>query len=239
MREARVLYEQPAKRKSTLVCFDFDQTILNEHSHNQIKCKQLSNFSEHIEADYLGELINQEPDGVFKNREKLLETFNLFFEQGHNIAITSFTEYKSLIIPVLKFLGLSKEQLSKIHVEAWLPKTQDYMSKFGKNGHIRKAMDHFKVNEYQLVMLIDDSINNIEIAKHNNIKTVLVSTKHNPDPAYLDESVKLGEELIKQATAKDNEPEVLTSKEKNTSWVARENVRNYNQLGSNQLGLNL
>ncbi len=184
-------------RETSLVCFDFDWTILNGHSHNVLADAKIKAGEEKA---FFNMIFPQSDEKYFQNKKLLLETFNVLFNQGHNIAITSFTHYPKIIIPSLERLGLTNEQLERIYVIAWLPETNEIAIVFGKNPHIEKAMKHFKVAHNELVILIDDSATNIEAAKKYKFKTVLVPPGINPpNHSYLSDAIKIGKEIADEA----------------------------------------
>jgi FMN phosphatase YigB (HAD superfamily) len=212
----------------SLVCFDFDQTIVNGHFHaalsnlgfTQIASKngviadgKPINESTKLNYDYdnkgvadAAKSLLESGDG-FKNKEKLKETFDTFFEQGHNIAITSFTKYPDVIKPTLKELGLTDDQLSKVHVVGGFP-SDGANSINGKKEHIDAAMEKFGVKDYSKVMLIDDSGRNIAAAEKIGIQTIQVPGEMDPDPRYLEEAISKGNTLktgeVSKASSIDN-----------------------------------
>jgi len=175
----------------TVVCFDFDETLVNGHFHNALS---QSGVYPGQGAKHVPELINAY--GI-KNREKLLQTFQTLISEGHNIAITSYTLYPEIVKPTLKAIGLRDDQIEKIHVEGFLPKNQLQ----GKGEHMKKAMKHFGVTNKAHALLVDDSENNIKKAKDEGYQSVNVPKTPNPNPEYLNTTLSLASQMKGQYIA--------------------------------------
>jgi len=205
--------EKPAKeslKSKTLICFDFDKTLVNGHFHSALQNQGLApadasgkglmvvgqdtpknpeyNSNDVVKA--AKDLLDNPETGI-KNPEQLKQTFDKMLAQGHAIAITSFTQYPDVVKPALQVIGLSDEQISKIHIIGGFPSHgKPDNSPDGKKEHIDKAMELAGVEKgnYKYVMLVDDSANNINKAREMGITTIEAPKGINPNPKYLQEA---------------------------------------------------
>ncbi len=205
-----------------LACFDFDETIVNSHFHSEMGkagLKPAGNFnsvlvagqdqpkSDQYDAAAVqkeAEKLLQDPQKGIKNKEELLTTFKTLLKDGNEIAITSFTQYPDVIKPTLKEMGLTEEEVSKIHIVGGFPSHgQADSSPDGKKEHIDKAMElaGIKPGDYGRVMLVDDSVNNINKARNIGVTAVQVPKGVNPNPSYLNDAVDQANGLTKALQA--------------------------------------
>ena len=143
--------------KQYLFCWDFDQTIIKGHLHTFLQEMGVApgEASEIIVKKFL-----DNPDNGLKNPVMLLNFFRLAIENNHKIAITTFSAYPEVISPTLRILGLLEEEIIKIKIISGPPINKE----LGKLEHIEKAMSFFHIVEKSDVYLIDDSIENYQLA---------------------------------------------------------------------------
>lgn len=140
------------KSISRLFCFDFDNTIVDGHFHNALY--DMGVASGKASPEQIALLLNKH--SIF-NEELLLKTFRTILNNGHHLAITTWSEYPEVIAPTLQKLGLTEAEIAQIHIEAGIPASLELR----KSTHIAKAKQHFGVNDNQHVFLIDDDEDNI------------------------------------------------------------------------------
>ncbi|MDX5462512.1 MAG: hypothetical protein O7157_03065 [Wolbachia endosymbiont of Tetragnatha montana] len=113
-----------AKGNNTLLIFDFDNTITNEHMHNA--------FSRSSKSDFVSTQNNVVTDtdikdflkntGGIKNEEKLKFVLQFAISKGIEVNIASYTGYPTAVKKVVEdYLGLSKEQADSISVFGGFP----------------------------------------------------------------------------------------------------------------------
>lgn len=89
---------------------------------------------------------------------------------GDCIAVVSYSNYPNIISRFLQDkIGLDVDQLKQIPVIAYLP-SQNEQDFYGKNNHIKKAMDEFGVKDkmedlHKAMIFVDDDLNNCDLAK--------------------------------------------------------------------------
>ena len=113
------------------------------------------------------------PDIGLRDKQELKKAFESILGQGHQIAITSFTKYPDAISTALEELGLTKVQLEGINIIGGFPKG-GARDPNAKTEHIEKAMELSGIKNKHNIVLIDDSIKNINHAKKQGISTVHV-----------------------------------------------------------------
>lgn len=147
---------------------DFDFTIAQGHTHNTIaryyKTITGPNPKWHPdEQQDQWQLVKHIPP-VFSANYSWKAVFTALLNAHHHVAIASFSSYPHIIAFYLgQNIGLTEDQLSKIHIEAWLPVNP---ASDNKNQHIANILQHFNFKaEPKNVIFIDDSKINTEAAK--------------------------------------------------------------------------
>lgn len=118
---------------------------------------------------FVGSLLDNEPTGP-KNPENIKSLISSFLARGDHVAITTFNEYPEVIEPILKKIGLTEEEIAKIHVVAFLPEDQGQ----GKGAHLQIAMEKSGIENKHQVYLVDDDENNCKLAKREGYNPILV-----------------------------------------------------------------
>ncbi|WP_218813891.1 hypothetical protein [Rickettsiella endosymbiont of Dermanyssus gallinae] len=144
-----------------LIAIDFDHTIVNGQTHMKImlsketdkdrQCDQIKNFQ------------------VIGEQNEWKHIFETLIKEGHAVCIVSFNNYGHTIPRFLEEkVGLSHEEVEKIKVVSWLPK---HPKTANKNQHLRQAKKIMNFHgKNSQVILIDDSKNNLEVARKKNIR---------------------------------------------------------------------
>ena len=162
-----------------LFCFDFDQTIVKGHFHHllTVERNKITSSGKNKKFDVVNHtkvLLNDSSVGL-KNPDKLKEAIQLALQNGHHVAITSFTSYPETFIPTLEKLGLSKDEIDLIPGISGFPASNNV----GKNDHIRQAMARFGINNNKSVWLIDDDPSNCDRARAEGFQAVVVPVNNN------------------------------------------------------------
>ncbi|BFD46858.1 MAG: hypothetical protein DMENIID0002_15040 [Rickettsia endosymbiont of Sergentomyia squamirostris] len=153
--------ETETPSNNILLCFDLDGTILKGSLHNALNTTL--NYVDCVKRFLEDETKN------WKNKELLVELFQKALTIGCHIAIVSFNLYPDWIKYALEQL-LGSTLSEKIYVVSH-PRRNDYK---GKQEHIEEAKRHFGVSKNEQVVLIDDDLNNVDIAKKNGMQGIHV-----------------------------------------------------------------
>lgn len=184
------------KSEKMLICFDCDQTIVHEHANNELTCRGLfpktknnslwSMCKDEIDArgpaceNYDGQYTALLTSSLFykkiltvRNPNKLKDVINKLLEQGHKIAIVTFSGYPDSILVILEKVGLSEEQIKNIPIIGGFPKG-GVSDPNCKMEHIEKAKELTGIRDNKDVILVDDSEANINAAQQNGATGILV-----------------------------------------------------------------
>lgn len=173
-----------------LFIFDFDHTIAGGNTHNALS----SMTSSHLDTMWV--LI--QPIFPIGGAEIWRTIFRQLLLNHHYIAIASFNAYGHFLIPMYleKMIGLSHEEIEKIHIESWLPFPLDNAN---KNKHIQAIIHDLHYREpKKTVVLVDDDPNHVHWAFDEGYRTILA------DGSHLDKIVALGMELNKERKHQDH-----------------------------------
>ncbi len=191
---------------SFLFCFDFDQTISNDHLFKPLFYLSKSGMTRE-------NLINQ---GMAIFRQKGIKSEELFWEiiakilqSEHQIAITTFSCYPDLIracmlegLQILRNLGCHSDHIRKWKQSMiaygdvapqyspinppehciYIRCADGWHANLGKNMHIQQARQSYERANHKFfdqVFLIDDDPYNIEMAKKNHDIGILVPQEIN------------------------------------------------------------
>lgn len=155
-----------------LFIIDFDRTIVDGHTHNTILTAIRSRGVTADDKEAQWGLIKTMH--ALGGSDKWKAVFTSMLENGHHVAIASFNSYPHVIPRFLReVIGLTEDQVSRIHVNAWLP--ADPVSA-DKNEHIEQIISHFYPAgdrpRRDQVVLVDDSDNNIIAAEVADFRAV-------------------------------------------------------------------
>lgn len=183
-----------------LFIFDFDYTIANGHTHNaivdKIKVERKASGGESSTAkdkEAQWELVKGIPP---IDAERFKKSIQAMLDDGHQVAIASFSSYGEHIIPryLREVVKLSDALMSKIHIVSWLPEEP---TKADKNKHIEQIIKHYNYDTtYKAsIALIDDSAPNL-LGAYAQGYTVIESERdgsHYKNIDYFLQAVKPGE----------------------------------------------
>ncbi|MCS5708970.1 hypothetical protein CC99x_008655 [Candidatus Berkiella cookevillensis] len=165
----------PSTTPTYLFCFDFDNTLVKGHFHNQLCGLNVSPGK--ATPEQIESLIKK--FGIL-NKDELLKTFKKILENGHKIAITTWSDYPEVVVPTLKHIGLNETEIKQIYIASGLPENQALR----KETHIEGAKKHFSIQDNAYVVLIDDDQMNVLHAQKNGQLGILVDADDN-DALYL------------------------------------------------------
>ncbi|KGP64100.1 hypothetical protein EP47_08115 [Legionella norrlandica] len=153
-----------------LFIIDFDETIASENTHNAVS---------HITTggiDSVWAIIKNIPP--IGGEEIWQKTIRSIIENGHRLAIASFNAYGSTVIPqyLEEVIGLSSEEIKKIHIESWLPMNPDTSD---KNEHIQYVIQEMGYKgSPESIVLIDDDLKNIRSAQAKGYRAILATNNY-------------------------------------------------------------
>lgn len=162
-----------------LFCIDFDNTLVKAHFHNILSTARIRPDDPKTIVKIL-QLIADEATGP-KNSPQMLEFMRSALQNGHNIAITTFSSYLTGFLPTLQAIGLSAAEIDQIIFIPFLPKDRAA----GKNEHIALAMKRFNIIDPSQVYLIDDDERNCSMAVSSGYNAVIVPKEAAAGPEYL------------------------------------------------------
>ena len=201
-------------KTKTIVCLDFDGTIVRGNWHYNFKessyvpitdraglivngtldSNTLPNeeYIANIDAmkQYARKLLECQ-DTSFKNPEGLKNIISTLLKQGDCVAITSFSRYPHAIDEALKNLGLLPEEIVKIAVICGMP--LEDAEEIGKSQHIERAMAMYNITSPANVLLVDDTFDNTLAARKQGCKAILVQPN---DHTYLEKILKFEDDDI-------------------------------------------
>jgi hypothetical protein len=154
-----------------LACFDMDDTILNGDLHYALREAGVPIGT--LDMEKLPGCV--EKLGGVKNRQALLATMRSLMKSGVHVAVTSFSEDILSIPYVLKQVGLTDREIAQIQIVSFHPSKEE-KEKNGKNNHIQRVIDSYPGENIQPqeVVLVDDNLNNFELAKKHGYNVIWV-----------------------------------------------------------------
>ncbi len=145
---------EPIQGLKQLFIFDFDKSLVYIHWHAEFKKTKMARGYP-SKFDMLTDDFSK--DSYIRFREKMTKALREILNQGHHIAITSFSKYPGIIRSVLRELGLTDDE---INTKVYLPETNLFEEEVefpdGKNSMIKDAMDYFNIQHYSQVTVVDD-----------------------------------------------------------------------------------
>ena len=130
-----------------------------------------------------------DPASGIKNGPQTRLLIETAIDNGHKVAVTTYSLFPEVCEPAMKKLGLAADIITQIPCIAYLP--QDQSS--GKTRHMIDALEAHNLpsdTHPSKLMLIDDSANNCHVAQ----KTGFLHVKVPDDPSaidYLDAAIAL------------------------------------------------
>lgn len=165
-----------------LSCFDLDCTIVNGRlgwSLNTAGVEPGTATRDTLE-------FHLQSIGGIKNKMALRMTMKDLLKNGVQVAITSFGKNPEAIPFVLEKVGLTPDEIARVKVFTFRPDKETRKST-GKNIHLEQAINACGADiKPEEVVLIDDNLNNYELAKKKGYNVVWVQGSEN-DVGYLNE----------------------------------------------------
>lgn len=161
-------------KNNVAFCFDVDGTLTNENSHNYITRAlfwQYGNTVQEGREDEVREYMQRflaDPIVGWKNKKETENLMSEILEAGYKIAVVTHNVFRVAIEYLVKQLELPAEDKSKIFVVLG-----DFVDT--RQKQIEKVKEHFKIEKFQNIVLIDDNRDNITVAKKTGVQTVLVN----------------------------------------------------------------
>ncbi|MCC8369290.1 MAG: HAD family hydrolase [Rickettsia endosymbiont of Oxypoda opaca] len=161
-------------KNDVVFCFDVDGTLINENSHNYITRVlfwQYGNTVQEGREDEIREYMQKflaDPIIGWKNKKETENLMSEILEAGYKIAIVTHNIFRVAIKYLVEQLELSVEDKSKIFVVLG-----DFVNT--RQKQIEKVKEHFKIEKFQNIVLIDDNEDNIIAAKEADVQTVIVN----------------------------------------------------------------
>ena len=152
-----------------LACFDLDGTLLNGRLNWSLEKAGLNGQS--VDSATLDEHL--ERIGGIKNPMALQKTLRDLLRKDVKVAITSFSNHPEAITHVLARIGLTSDEIGKIANFSFRPDTREVMKAEGKNNQLAKAIETYGLQPSDVV-LVDDSMNNYELAKQKGYNVIWV-----------------------------------------------------------------
>ena len=167
-----------------LVCFDLDNTITNFDLYERLLSMGPGRSSlrrKNVTDAHMDRAFANRDHGGIRNQPQLLQTMRDIMAAGIGIAITSHNIYWQQFPYVLQRVGLTNEEIGKIHLSQCEPNKSDWPA---KEALIRKAKGFCRRKHH--VALVDDNREIVEFAEragYNAIQTNLAEG----DIRYLNE----------------------------------------------------
>ncbi|WP_341790249.1 hypothetical protein [Rickettsia endosymbiont of Polydrusus tereticollis] len=160
-------------KNDVVFCFDVDGTLINSNSHNYIISSLLRKYGNAVQEGredkirgYMQEFLASPIIG-WKNKKETENLMSEIFKADYKIAVVTHNIFRVAIECLVEQLELSAEDKSKIFV---------VLGGFvnTRQKQIEKVKEHFKIEKFQNIVLIDDNSNNITTAKKVGVQTVTV-----------------------------------------------------------------
>lgn len=172
--------EKKTQSDKMLLCIDWDGTIVKGSLHNALNTT--FNYKNCVD------LFLADETKSWKNKEPLVELLQKVLTTGCHIAIVSFGSYPEWIKYALKQLALESTLLEETLLKKFYIVSHPRRDGCeGKQEHIEEAKRHFGVSENKKVVLIDDDLDNVDIARRNGMQGIHVAK----DIGYLTEASKI------------------------------------------------
>ncbi|WP_341788835.1 MULTISPECIES: hypothetical protein [unclassified Rickettsia] len=171
-------------KQKKLLCLDVDGTIFFKSLHNYLGEKLTIDhkfgisITEKLKIQYTDEFLRN-PSLGWRNEKRLVTLIKKAWLSEYEVALVSFNDYPQAVeYAMTKIL---KEDVEKLHIVSYLPEAlkQYYMVHpvCDKQKHIEEAMQKVGVTNPANVLLIEDTLYNVEAAKKAGMKAVLIESK--------------------------------------------------------------
>ncbi|WP_041808452.1 HAD family hydrolase [Rickettsia bellii] len=171
-------------KQKKLLCLDVDGTIFFKSLHNYLGEKLMiahkfgMSITEELIIQYTDEFLRN-PSLGWRNKERLVTLVKKAWSSEYEVALVSFNDYPQAVkYAMTKIL---KEDVEKLHIVSYLPAAlkKYYMVHpvCDKQKHIEEAMQKAGVTNPANVLLIEDTLYNVEAAKKAGMKAVLIESQ--------------------------------------------------------------
>lgn len=171
-------------KQKKLLCLDVDGTIFFKSLHNYLGEKLTIDhkfgisITEKLKIQYTDEFLRN-PSLGWRNKERLVTLIKKAWSSEYEVALVSFNDYPQEVeYAMTKIL---KEDVEKLYIVSYLPVAlkKYYMVHpvCDKQKHIEEAMQKAGVTNPANVLLIEDTLHNVEAAKKAGMKAVLIEPK--------------------------------------------------------------
>lgn len=176
---------------------DFDRTIASRQTHSLI-AENIVSIGTDPEQQFKA-IESVKPIVSAETQKTWRDAFEAILQDGHQVAIVSFSNFPVILRYLKECVGLPQEMLDQIKIVSWLPKNK----KLGKNEHIKQALKESKyTGADDTVVLVDDDKNNIILAQKCGYQGILADETG----SQIDEIIKLSKQLKLSTKATDDEP---------------------------------
>lgn len=197
-----------------LVCFDLDGTLLNGRLNHSLEEAGLTG----VVVDNATIDAHLERIGGIKNQRALQKTMKDLLHSGVQVAITSFCCHPEAITRTLERIGLSPEEIAQVRNFSFRPE-HEVRKADGKNTQLQNAIESVGNLRPEEVVLVDDSVNNYELAKQKGYQVVWVQGSEGKVD-YLNELRELAGLATTQQENVRRAPTPMPSFGTAESWVA-------------------
>ncbi|ARD86282.1 hypothetical protein A3306_03515 [Rickettsia bellii] len=170
-------------KQKKLLCLDVDGTIFFKSLHNYLGEKLMiahkfgMSITEELIIQYTDEFLRN-PSLGWRNKERLVTLVKKAWSSEYEVALVSFNDYPQVKYAMTKIL---KEDVEKLHIVSYLSAAlkKYYMVHpvCDKQKHIEEAMQKAGVTNPANVLLIEDTLYNVEAAKKAGMKAVLIESQ--------------------------------------------------------------
>jgi hypothetical protein len=196
-----------------LVCFDLDCTLVNGRLGWSLNTAGIAPGT--ADRDTLE--FHLQNVGGLKNKMALQKTMKDLLKNGTQVAITSFGKNPEAIPFVLEKIGLTSDEIARIKVFTFRPE-KEIRKAHGKNDHLEQAIAACGCGiRPEEVVLVDDNINNYEVAKQKGYNVVWVQGSEG-DIGYLNELREMTGLSKAQSPAAS---QIAATPEAPQSWVSK------------------
>ncbi|MGI4752573.1 MAG: hypothetical protein ACRYE8_02450 [Janthinobacterium lividum] len=171
-------------KQKKLLSLDVDGTIFFKSLHNYLGEKLMiahkfgMSITEELIIQYTDEFLRN-PSLGWRNKERLVTLIKKAWSSEYEVALVSFNDYPQAVkYAMTKIL---KEDVEKLRIVSYLPAAlkKYYMVHpvCDKQKHIEEAMQKAGVTNPANVLLIEDTLYNVEAAKEARMKAVLIGSQ--------------------------------------------------------------
>ena len=167
-----------------LLCLDVDETIFFKSLHNYLGKKLMIDhkfgisITEELMVRYTDEFLKN-PSLGWRSEKRLVTLIKKIWLSEYEVALASFNDYPQAVkYAMTKIL---KEDVEKLHIVSYLPAA---LKKYyivhpvcDKQKHIEEAMQKAGVTNPANVLLVEDTLYNVEVAKKAGMKAVLIESQ--------------------------------------------------------------